>query len=307
MHAALILNRRRAGATRLPGDGCVLFQWLRLGLAFALGAQAIGGFAQTRRTGNQPEAKWEVLNGCRLLTNALLDGDSFHVVHQEREYIFRLYFVDAPESDAVLKDRIQDQAEYFGIAPDEVPRAGLLAARFTREKLTGRDFTILTRWQNAMGRSSLARFYGVVLVTGTNLAEALVANGCARIYGVRANLPDGVRSTTFINRLKNLELTAREEKRGVWDETAFPRGVSEKIAPTAPSDPAPAVTPALVDVNGATLEELRQLPGIGPKLAERIIAHRPFKTVADLVDVPGIGPVTLKRLEPRIRVTSQSP
>lgn len=263
----------------------------------------MGGFAQTRRTGDRPEAKWEVLDGCRLLTNALLDGDSFHVVHQEREYIFRLYFVDAPESDDSLKDRIQDQAEYFGIAPDDVPRAGLLAARFTREKLSGRDFTILTRWQNAMGRSSLARFYGVVLVTGTNLAEALVANGCARIYGVRANLPDGVRSTTFINRLKNLELAAREAKRGVWDETAFPRGAKAKaktIAPRAPTSPAPL---ALVDVNVATLEELRQLPGIGPKLAERIIAHRPYQTVADLNYVPGIGPVTLQRLTPLVRVT----
>jgi hypothetical protein len=146
MHAALNQNRRRAGAIRLRGDGSGLFKWLRLGLAFALGAQAIGGFAQTRRTGDPPEAKWEVLDGCRLLTNALLDGDSFHVVHQEREYIFRLYFVDAPVSDDSLKDRIQDQAEYFGIAPDEVPRAGLLAARFTREKLSGRDFTMLTRW-----------------------------------------------------------------------------------------------------------------------------------------------------------------
>lgn len=302
MHAALIANRRRAGLIRSWAYGGEIRHWLNLVLAVALGAQAICGFAQTRRTGDRPEAKWEVLDGCRLLTNALLDGDSFHVVHREREYIFRLYFVDTPESDATLKDRIQDQAEYFGIAPDSVPRAGLMAARFTRERLAGRNFTILTRWQNAMGRSSLARFYGVALVTGTNLAEALVANGWARIYGVRANLPDGLRSTTFVNRLKNLELDARAEKRGIWDETAFPRGGEEKPVTTTSSKPAPA-TPVLVEVNGATLEELRQLPGVGPKLAERIIAHRPYRSVDDLEQVPGIGPVTLQRLKPFVSVT----
>jgi len=62
-------------------------------------------------------------------------------------------------------------------------------------------------------------------------------------------------------------------------------------------------TPVLVEVNGATLEELRQLPGVGPKLAERIIAHRPYRSVDDLEQVPGIGPVTLQRLKPFVSVT----
>jgi competence protein ComEA len=63
----------------------------------------------------------------------------------------------------------------------------------------------------------------------------------------------------------------------------------------------------LLDVNAATFEELQKLPGIGPKLAERIIAHRPYKTVADIDQVPGIGAATLKRLEPLIRVSSPAP
>lgn len=62
--------------------------------------------------------------------------------------------------------------------------------------------------------------------------------------------------------------------------------------------------PARVDVNRATLAELQTLSGIGPALAERIVAHRdsagPFRTPEDLLAVRGIGPATLERIRARI-------
>lgn len=215
-----------------------------------------------------------------------------------REYIFRLYFVDAPESDASLDDRARDQAIYFGISPKDIPRAAKQAAQFTRETLTDKEFTVVTRWQNAMGRSRLARLYAVVLVDGKNLAEELVAHGHVRIYGLRANWPDGPSSSTFINKLKNLEITAREQKRGVWDATKFPR-VTESPAPTNVIPNLPTV-PVLININTASYEELQTLPRIGPKLAERIMAHRPYKSMEELDKVPGIGPEILKQLKPLI-------
>ncbi len=265
-------------------------------------------FAQQQRGADGAEAKWEVLERCRMVTNAVVDGDSFRVQHWGREYIFRLYFVDSPESDASLDERAKDQAAYFGISPKDIPRAGKLASQFTRATLTDKEFTIITRWQNAMGRSRLARFYGVVIVDGKNLAEELVANGHARIYGLRANWPDGPRSTTFINQLKNLELKAREQKRGVWDESKFPRQAAPPDTSTSTNVPsrAPAV-PSLIDPNTATYEELQKLPRIGPKLAERIIAHRPYKTLDELDKVPGIGPETMKQLKPLLRIESSAP
>ncbi len=282
-----------------------------IGLGVLLGWSWLAGFvsanAQALREPGTEQSKWEVFSGCRLMTNQIVDGDSFHVLHKNREYIFRLYFVDAPESTLEFKDRIQEQALFFGISSNDVTRAGALAARFTREKLTGKDITVIMRHQNAMGRSSLPRYYAVVLVNGENLAEGLVANGLARIHAPRANWPDGPKSTIFVSHLKNLELAAKEKRIGIWNQSAFPLETEAVASGTNNATIKAASGSALVDINTATFEELQKLPGIGRVLAERIIAHRPYGVLKDLDAVPGIGPATVKRLEPLIRISNPSP
>lgn len=63
---------------------------------------------------------------------------------------------------------------------------------------------------------------------------------------------------------------------------------------------------AVVDLNAADAAALATLPGIGPVLAERVVAYRDsaggFGTVDDLTRVPGIGPATLGRIRERVRV-----
>jgi len=58
--------------------------------------------------------------------------------------------------------------------------------------------------------------------------------------------------------------------------------------------------PPLVHLNTATAQELETLPGIGPALAEAIVAYReehgPFASVEALDDVPGIGPAKLEAI-----------
>ena len=55
-----------------------------------------------------------------------------------------------------------------------------------------------------------------------------------------------------------------------------------------------------VHINSASVEELCALNGVGPKLAEKILATRnalgPFKTGEDLQKVPGIGKKKLEKL-----------
>lgn len=58
---------------------------------------------------------------------------------------------------------------------------------------------------------------------------------------------------------------------------------------------------ARVSLNAASPGELARLPGIGPALARRIVAARPFATLDDLLRVSGIGPKTLAGLRGRAR------
>jgi competence ComEA-like helix-hairpin-helix protein len=74
--------------------------------------------------------------------------------------------------------------------------------------------------------------------------------------------------------------------------------------------PAPTATFTL-NINAASVGELAQLPGLGPALAQRIVAHRkqhgPFTTSDDLLSVPGIGPATLDAMRPHIRPIRRRP
>ena len=55
-----------------------------------------------------------------------------------------------------------------------------------------------------------------------------------------------------------------------------------------------------VSLNDATLAELEGLPGVGPALAARIVAARPYASVAALDRVRGIGPKKLAALVPLV-------
>ena len=60
-----------------------------------------------------------------------------------------------------------------------------------------------------------------------------------------------------------------------------------------------------IDINKADAEMLTEIPGIGPKTAEAIVAYRKdvgsFKTIDELVEVKGIGPKKLETIRPYLQ------
>lgn len=270
-------------------------RFIRLAFASALALFLAGSAADAQRT-TAPEgtARWEELRDCRLLKNRAFDGDSFHVRHRGREYIFRLYGIDAPEMDTEFAERVDEQARHFGLNREQL----LEVAGRARDHLAhalAQKFTVITRRENALGRSALPRFYGLVRFGTNDLSLDLVRAGLARRHGIPAPYPDRLAGQIRATALREAEDEAKEAGRGAWDRRRY------LPSPTTVHGPAPR-TPVRLDLNTATPAQLEGLPGIGPALAARIRAARPFRSVDALRDVPGIGPRTLELLRPHVRV-----
>jgi len=76
--------------------------------------------------------------------------------------------------------------------------------------------------------------------------------------------------------------------------------------PTAPPSETAEAGSGLVNINTAGVDGLMTLPGVGPAIAERIIAHReahgPFRIIEEITDVSGIGPARFADIRDRITV-----
>ena len=287
--------------------------------------------------GARGESKdWIVLENCRLIPNPANDGDSFHVSVGEKEYIFRLYAVDAPETDEMVPRRLVDQAKYFGITVPQAIEVGRAAKEFTRERLS-EPFTVFTHMSDAMGQSRIERFYAYVETKEGDLGEQLVRNGLARIYGFKATPPGLTSSRMELIKLHQVENEARQQKIGAWGvnigrlnvraanpgpfsrfaPNQNPRAIGTPVASPSPlsTSPRPPIAPpdtpdakrshakektplGKIDINTATEKELTTVPGIGHVMAARIIAARPFRSADDLKRVSGIGDKKYEQIRP---------
>jgi DNA uptake protein ComE-like DNA-binding protein len=273
---------------------------------------------------------WIVLENCLFISNPADDGDSFHVSAGAKEYIFRLYLVDAPETDEITPRRLVEQAKYFGITVPQAIEVGRAAKEFTREKLS-ESFTVFTHMSDAMGQSRIERLYAFVETKEGDLGEQLVRNGLARVFGFKAAPPGLRKSQLEVEKLQQFEDDAKKERIGAWginaarlsvrapSSVAFSVFVPEREARTRATRKAHSPVPisatasrgtpipptnsgessrahakdttplGKIDINTATEKELKMIPGIGPVMAARIIAARPFRSADDLKKVSGIG------------------
>lgn len=90
-------------------------------------------------------------------------------------------------------------------------------------------------------------------------------------------------------------------------ETPTPKAAGNR-AKTAPAKPEKlsAASPGTVALNTATADELERLPGIGPAMAERILAYRHaqggFQKTDELMEVSGIGPKKFAKIEAFVKL-----
>jgi competence protein ComEA len=154
---------------------------------------------------------------------------------------------------------------------------------------------------NRADRAELLQLPGV----GPNLAERIETY--RREHG-------GFRSVDDLGRVRGIgPATLARLRPWVCVEERFDEEETEALTdppPKRPAAPKKGDGPSEpIDVNKATAEELRQLPGIGPKRSQAIIDERqkgPFKSADDLRRVHGIGPKTLDKLRPYVTVGNEA-
>ncbi|RYD37687.1 MAG: hypothetical protein EOP87_03035 [Verrucomicrobiaceae bacterium] len=171
------------------------------------------------------QGRYEVHRGCTLAADNTNDGDSFRVLLPDgRREIFRLYFVDTPESAFKSyrngennHDRIREQAAYFGISPEEAVEVGKEGKRFVLGLLAKSTFTLHTEWDSPFRDR---RYHAFIEVNDRGktrwLHEVLIEKGFARLKTKPADLPDGTKADNHRRHLESLQAAARKSRMGGW-------------------------------------------------------------------------------------------
>jgi competence protein ComEA len=120
------------------------------------------------------------------------------------------------------------------------------------------------------------------------------------LYRLRdgARVADAVTRAGGVTSRAQLELLNLAARVADGEQIVVPRRGSGGVA--APGTAGAASSAGPVHLGTATLEQLDELPGVGPVTAQKILdyrqAHGAFRSVDELDAVPGIGPARLDEL-----------
>jgi competence ComEA-like helix-hairpin-helix protein len=239
----------------------------------------LAGIRNNRGQIERTEALWDVATGQRVEELKAFPGQDFlgKVMTTDEHYFlyFQLANVLVNDPSARVWDRTAGREASRLDGP-----ASLAATAFSpngQSLLAGYGDGTVALWDYKAGKR-LAQF------TANRPDEGLQAVPNDPMWGE----PHKVRGVALSADGKLL-VTGKSNGFKLWDaEKVFGRALQSAL-----------------DLNKATAQELQSLPGVGPKLAERILDERqrkPFESVDDLHRVSGIGPKTLEQLRPLIRV-----
>jgi competence protein ComEA len=127
-----------------------------------------------------------------------------------------------------------------------------------------------------------------------------------RVRGIGPITLDKLRPWVYVSEREDTETESDDRAQRVRIALLLVREAPTHAVATTGKKLTPDDAP--LDINQATLEDLKCLPGIGPKLAEAIVAARdkkPFASVDELRRVKGIGPKTLEKVRPFVFVRSE--
>lgn len=153
---------------------------------------------------------------------------------------------------------------------------------------------------------------GMLMVVGCGQREVLRFVPAAPGYAVERPVDEEGSDAVVKAARHRVAAASRLGERVAASERALRHPDAEASAPVRSRAAAPAsegsaaaaagAPPDLVDLNTATLAELDALPRVGPAMAARIVAKRPFRRADDLRRVSGIGPSTFRALRPLVTV-----
>ena len=159
---------------------------------------------------------------------------------------------------------------------------------------------------NLAGEVELDRLPGVGASRARQIVEDRERNGpfasvedLTRIRGIGARSIERLRPLVRISSGRGTSAGGRMSADAAARHRADDEETERSSVPTSPAG-------GPVDINRATETELRELPGIGPVTAARIVAYRElhggFRTPEELMEVSGVGAKTFARLASLVTV-----